>query len=470
MAKCDLSIELDDPETVHPGGGTITGVVRVRVDTDVNCKGLEIQSGWRTHGRGNVASGSAATVTLFAGEWNAGESAEYRFELPIADWPPSYHGHHLNIDHYVDARARIPWGFDPKASAPFMMRPSCGPEGLNSQKKKNAIEVKGPIGCMVAMAILGIVVVGFGAILAELGFFAIFFLIVPLAGFGYWLFRSFLPKFLLGDVQYQFAGENVSPGQETTGELIIRPRKNVSINGVTLNFQAREQCISGSGSNRTTHKSVFFEKLDTLQGATTLMAGQEHRFPFSVHLPDDAPYSIDLDDNDLIWSTTLRVDIPRWPDWVKELPILVVPSGMQAESQPHQPPPVPQTVTAAPQDDPPDGGITFGETASHLWSVRGDRDQLKTLVEAVTGLTFELEAQVERRLLYGGDDDPHVYKDGYAVWARYTAPELPMVLYAPHELADEFEQIGRDLWRGRGTIVGWDSLHNRLQVKLLPPQ
>ena len=57
------------------------------------------------------------------------------------------------------------------------------------------------------------------------------------------------------------------------GELIIRPRKNVSINGVTMHFQAREQCVSGSGSNRTTHKNVFFEKLETLQAATTLTAG-----------------------------------------------------------------------------------------------------------------------------------------------------------------------------------------------------
>ncbi len=467
MAKCDLTIELDDPETVHPGGGTITGVVHVRVDADVNCKGLEVQSGWRTHGRGNVAADTTATMTLFAGEWNAGESVEYRFELPIANWPPSYHGHHLNIDHYVDARAKIPWGIDPKASAPFMMRPSRGPEGLKTQSIKNAIEVKGPIGCVIAMVILGIVMLGFGAILVELGIFALFFLIVPLAGFGYWFFRFFLPKFLLGEVQYQLASENVSPGQEMTGELIIRPRRNVSINGVTLKFQAREQCVSGSGSNRTTHKHVFVEQLDTLQGSTTLMAGQEHRFPFSVQLPDNAPYSIDLDDNDLIWSTTLRVDIPRWPDWVKEIPIMVVPSGKPVEIQPHQPP---QAAAVAAQDDPSDGGITFGETASHLWSVRGDRDQLETLVEAVTGLTFELEAQVERRLLYAGDDDPHVYKDGYAVWARYTDPELPMVLYVPHELADEFEQIGRDLWRGRGTIVGWDSLHNRLQVKLLTPQ
>ena len=464
MTKCDLSIELDDPDTVHVGGEIITGVVRVRVAEDVKCKGLEVQSGWRTHGRGNVAADMAATMTLFAGEWNAGESAEYRFELPIAAWPPSYHGHHLNIDHYVDVRAKIPWGLDPKVSAPFMMQPAAGPAELHAQKKNNAVEVKGPVGCVLAMVILGIIMLGFGVALVELGLFALFFLMVPLAGFGYWLFRSFLPKFLLGDVQYQLASEHVSPGQATTGELIIRPRRNVSVNGVTLNFQAREQCVSGSGSNRTTHKHVFFEKLETLQGTTTLTAGQEHRFRFSVQLPENAPYSIDLDDNNLIWSTTLRVDIPRWPDWVQELPILVIPSGVRDQSQPHQ------VAAAAQQVDPSDDGITFGETANHLWSVRSDRDQLEILVEAVTGLTFDLEAQIERRLLYGGDDDPHLYKDGYAVWAHYTGPELPMVLYVPHELAGEFEQTGPELWHGRGTIVGWDSLHNRLQVKLLRPQ
>jgi hypothetical protein len=114
-------------------------------------------------------------------------------------------------------------------------------------------------------------------------------------------------------------------------------------------------------------------------------------------------------------------------------------------------------------------GITFSETASHLWTLRDQRDQVEMLVEAVKGLTFDLEAIVERRLLYGGDDDPHVYEDGYAVWAHFTDPPLPLVLYVPHQLADEFEQLGRDLWRGRGTVVGWDHRHRRLQVKLERP-
>ena len=126
MAKCDLTIELDDPDRVYLGGETITGVVRVHCDTDVSCKALEVKSVWRTHGQGNVDSGEAETKILFSGQWTAGESPEYQFELSITEWPPSYHGHYLNVDHYVDARAMIPWGIDPKASVPFVMRPSCG--------------------------------------------------------------------------------------------------------------------------------------------------------------------------------------------------------------------------------------------------------------------------------------------------------------------------------------------------------
>ena len=466
MAKCDLSIELDEPEETRSGGGSISGIVRVHVDSDVNCKALEVQSGWRTHGRGNVTAATAANMILFEGQWRAGENYEYRFELSIAEWPPSYHGHYLNVDHFVDARARIPWGFDPKASSPFWMQPSRDADAA-SQSKRSAGEAKGPVGCLVGMAMSTVLVFGFGAVLAELGVFAILFLILPLAGIGYWLVRFALPNFLLGSVHHEFASESVSPGQQASGELKIRPRKNVSVDGITLSFQAREQCVSGSGSNRTTHKHIFFDDLEKLSGPGSFVAGQEYRFPFMVHLPEDAPYSMNLDDNVLIWSATLRVAIRGWPDWVKELPIRVVPSGAKVE--PGNAGPTSQGYRNSTHDDSPGAEITFGETATHLWAARGQRRHLNTIVEAVTGLTFDLEVQVERRLLYRGDDDSHVYKDGYAVWAHYQDPELPMVLYAPHELADEFEQPSRDLWRGQGTIIGWDHDHDRLQVKLLPP-
>lgn len=478
MAKCDLLIELDDPQKIYAGGGTISGVVKVTADANVKCSGLEVSSGWKTHGRGNVDSGIAETVNVFSGEWVAGEQTEYRFELPIANWPPSYHGHYLNVDHCVSARAKIPWGFDPKASVPFLMRPTVGREG--TVLHSTATEVSGVVGCIIA-AVFVSVFLSVGGMIAVMTFpiGMIFFLLIAGVGFGLWFFKKFLPKYLLGDVNYYVAEDTVTPGQMIEGELVIQPRKNVPVNAITVRYEAREQCVSGSGSNRTTHKNVFFEQTLTLQDATTLQAGQEHRFALNFQVPNDAPYSIDLSDNDLIWHAALRVDIPKWPDWTQDISLTVVPSGQADETQPEVSDSIPDRLAAGdanvePVDfsAPKNGGgeITFDETAHHMWSTRDDRDSIEMLVEAVSGLTFSIQAVVERRLLYSGEEDPHVYKDGYAVWAHYVDPPLPMVLYVPHELADEFENVGRDRWQGRGTVVGWDSQHGRLQVKLERPE
>ena len=352
-----------------------------------------------------------------------------------------------------------------------MMRPVSGSDPSQGQEKSNPSK-------QVQVAIAGSVGVGFlvffGVAVSQMGWFGLAFMVIPLLIGLVVLIRTVLPKYLLGEIQYQLSQSEVSPGDRVHGDLTVRPRRNVSINGVTLRFQAREQCVSGSGSNRTTHKHVLFEQQEELQNAMTLTADAEHRFPFSVELPDDAPYSIDLDDNDLIWSTHLRVDIPRWPDWSHELPLRVVPGArVSSPSGEVFPSPPPSAISAAEMSSPSAGdageGLTFAEAANHLWEQRNDRDRLDVLVDAISGLTFQIEANIERRLLYGGDEDPHVYQDGYAVWAHYPDPELPIVLYVPHELADEFEQIGSTQWQGRGTVVGWDLQHGRLQIKLERP-
>lgn len=469
MAKCDLSIELDDPQGFHLGGGTVTGRVRVSADADVNCNGLEVRSEWKTHGRGNVASGTVGTVTLYSGEWRSGETNEYRFELPIADWPPSYHGHFLNVDHYVEARARIPWAFDPKASVPFLVRPTCGPEGATKQSR--AVEVQGIAGCMIGafmLAFVGMFVFGMGAAFAAQPIILLFMAAVPAIGGLIWFVKAVLPKFLLGDVSCELDTEQVSPGATIRGKLVITPRRNVSINAITLHFLGSEKAISGSGSSRTTHTHVFHDQLDTLQPATTLAAGKVHVFPFAATVPDDAPYSLELDDNELLWNATLRVDIPRWPDWIKNLKVSVVPSGRTVDEEPHLTPSGAAEVSGPTEALTAEGEITFAETAGHLWEVRNDRSQSELLADAVTGLSFALEADIERRLLYVGDNAPTGHRDGVAVWAHYPEPPLPLVLFVPKPLAADFEQLRNGRWRGRATVVGWDSQHRRLQLQLDP--
>ena len=116
MAKCELSITLDEPDRRFHAGDLISGTLKVRVDQDVQCNGLEVGTSWRTHGRGNVDSATIDSQTVFSGDWRAGQLLEYPFKVKAAGWPPTYRGHHINVDHYVDARAKIPWAFDPKAS------------------------------------------------------------------------------------------------------------------------------------------------------------------------------------------------------------------------------------------------------------------------------------------------------------------------------------------------------------------
>jgi hypothetical protein len=469
MAKCDLSIDLDEPDRVYRPGETVTGTLHVLVDADVRCKGLEIQSGWRTHGRGNVARGTTETVTLFSGEWTAGQRESYRFELSVADWPPSYHGNYINVDHYVDARAKIPWAFDPKASAEFVMRPTSPPQTDGDQQ---VTEIRGCFGTAIAGFILIAILMAFGAVtigLAANPWIALVFAAIAAPIVLFLVGKFLLPRWLLGNVEAELQTPQVAPGGKVRAKLAFRPKRRVTINRITAELTGSEVCISGSGSNRTTHRNKFFSDVHVLQEAATLRANERQDFEFEFPVPDDVPYSFDLNDNDLNWTVELRVDIPRWPDWTKSLKLQVYPDGGESADSSGRHRVAEADADPGWQNEPPsEDSITFAETAAHLWSVREDDEQVDLLVDAVTGLTFDIDTQIERRLLYSGPEDPDVYPDGYAVWARYIDPPLPLALYVPHELGDEFEQAGSDNWTVRGTIIGWDRRHGRLQIKVLP--
>ena len=473
MSKPQLSIELADPDRVYQGGDTIKGVVRVHAQGDIACKGLVIQSVWRTHGRGNVASGEGEVTTAFTGQWRAGEKQEYPFELKVADWPPSYHGHYLNVDHYVETRAKIAWAFDPKTAVPFLMRPISGPQDESAESSTGSRAVIAIFAVFFAITFGGIFIAVAGSVMG-MGWMALVMAIVPMAGLGYWFIRKWMPKYLLGEVTCHLTEPHLAAGDHLKSELVITPRRSVSINGITLKVTAREQVVSGSGSNKTTHRHEFFDQEQNLTDATTLKPEETVRIPIDFPLPQDAPPSLDLPSNQLIWEATLRIDIPRWPDWVKNLRFTVVPSRQSAVEQPQ-----PSTVQQAAQQSHSrpassagtgsagtGAGITWNETVEHLWQARGDRQQREMLIEAVTGMTFPVTAIIERRLLYGGDHDPNIYPDGHSVWARVPDPEFPLVLFVPHDMGDEFEQLGRQTWNGRATVVGWDDDHQRLQLAM----
>src|SRR5689334_7308514 len=122
MSKCELIIQTEKDGPDCTPGEVIRGRVRATLgEHPVKCRALTLRHEWRTHGRGNQRSGTSASVTLFEGDWAAGERQEYPFELKVPNGPATYHGHFLNVDHYLVAEADVPWSFDPKAELELLL-------------------------------------------------------------------------------------------------------------------------------------------------------------------------------------------------------------------------------------------------------------------------------------------------------------------------------------------------------------
>lgn len=102
------------------------------------------------------------------------------------------------------------------------------------------------------------------------------------------------------------------------------------------------------------------------------------------------------------------------------MPITVVPSGKPPEPVKTEATPAVASAVSPGDSSGSETGITFAETVQHFWGLKDDHDSVSELAEAISGLTFDIEAFVERRLLYSGEEDPHVFKYGYAIWAHYT--------------------------------------------------
>lgn len=317
MAACTLKIELDEPFQTRKGGEQVTGTVNVQCHKDIKCDGLEVRTEWTTHGRGNVDSGVCDSATLYTGTWQAGQSYQYPFKLHCATWPPTYNGNFLNVRHAVHAQAKIAWAIDPKTAFEFPVVADASPLDLQPVRQKS----KGGVGTCIGWGIAAI-------FLAIFGFFFLWLLpIVLIVGGAIWFFNVYLPKQLTGVVECDVQPQRAKPGTLLRGSLKFTPRRNLSVNGIRYRIRCLEKCVSGSGSNRRTHTHELVDRTEVLVDARVLPVGQPLDLSFEYLLPPQAAPSLELTDNSLAWTVEMRIDIPRWPDWSKEIKVIVEPTG-----------------------------------------------------------------------------------------------------------------------------------------------
>ncbi|WP_164104006.1 sporulation protein [Candidatus Laterigemmans baculatus] len=476
MAKCDLSIEMADGDRIVRGGERVRGTVVVRPDGDFNCKGLQISTRWETHGRGNIDSGEVDSVTAFEGEWRAGETYRYEFDLASGTWPPTYHGSFLTVEHVVRATAKLPWKFDPTVAHPFRVYVTSAPES-------GAPEVKAKSNGPIATFLITLFLIVFGLVFLLNPFFWCFGAVVAVFSGGWWFFRKVLPKRRLGPVEFRLDTPRLSPGETVRAELVVKPKKNITLNGITMHLHAKEVCVSGSGTNRTTHAETVHEERISVMAAGELQADKEHRFPIEATLPMRPIYSIDLSDNDIEWTAKLRIDIPRWPDWVEEQKIKVVPPTQPAAAAALLPGARDAELgndafaglgeqgsnpsTPLPQDSPEPAGVSFEETVNLVWANREQFEMIDQVVEAVQGLVMNVSVDIERRSLYADSDEPSFAdREGTNFLATYPDPPQPIMLHIRGLSLSQVADIERQKrWSGPAQIVGYDRDERRLLVK-----
>lgn len=335
MSKCDLSIVFDQPGRRYQFGDTLSGQVIVQCSDEVQCDGLELSTRWETHGQGNLDHGPERKWVLYQGAWQSGQTYRYPFSFEVPVGPPTYRGRYLNIDHYVKARANVPWAFDPKASEEFILLPSGEPWGerppdLASEKRRGRTS-------SAILAPLGVAMIVFGAV-----FFCPFGVLIPVgAGLLFFALRQSIAEYKTGRVDLQWGTVEAPPGGTFSMRLRITPQRRVLLNGVRAKLTAREECVRGSGTDKKTYTEQLFEDVVVAAEQQELEPGRTAEFDISLPVPKGEHYSFHASDNKLIWEAEVRIDIPNWPDWVDKRTLCVRPGAAVAPSDHPE-------VTAAP--------------------------------------------------------------------------------------------------------------------------
>ena len=364
MAKCDVSVRLEEEREFYHPGDIIRGSVEVRIDDAVKCNALTVGLRWRTHGKGNVASETAVSQVLFEGEWQAGAVFQRPFELQFPAGPFTSHGHYLNVVWEVYATVDIPWAIDPRTEHEVVLQadPQATPDwnasvgsplhlpseirrkisGEPAQAKKAGCggttgNILG-IGCLLLFLgpMLFFLAIGIQRGVAfsrgEISFAeaipwmlaAVVILGLFLAG-SFKVVRNMIARKRLGMVTLGVEPETVRAGGDIHVSLGCRPDKATDLISATARIVATEIIVRGSGTNKRTYRHVAYEKDVEITGARALPPNLPFHGSVAIPIPQDAPPSFYASHNKLVWTVEARLDIARWPDWADQREFLVHP-------------------------------------------------------------------------------------------------------------------------------------------------
>ncbi|MEC7428059.1 MAG: hypothetical protein VYE28_00310 [Planctomycetota bacterium] len=510
MSKCNFEIVFDRTDRAYEAGEQVTGTLRLTVNKTINCRNVRVTARWKTHGRGNLTSGKYFTLNVHEGELLEGRQYEFPFEFEAATKPWTYRGHHLNIDHYVEARVDIAWAIDPKFETEFIVLPSPAsplealeetPQGTTGQMVVQAIMmIAGTI--FIAVGIPLTLFFGFGLIFMAVGAFLCFLVL-----------RNFLAERKLGKVDLKIEPSHPSPEELLMVHLSFTPRSAGTLNNLTLTLAGQEVVVSGSGTNKTTHTHQLHEEKLVFLENFQLQPGSRVNFSEKVKLPASHAYSVALKDNQIAWEIKARLDIPQWPDWLDSRPFALSPkrTGLEQpkslpETDTHHSTLAAESASAPPSDQTPTTTDSLA-TSSKLPEFEAENSESKeqiisaevtdpspaspastsiellqmieqltaadrfsnerdTLIEQHQGGIFTAVMEISRTTYtYGVFDEPD-YRNGQTVSGTLSNSDQKISIQLPetdNELLDGLHSGETMVASGR--VIKWDDLYNRIELR-----
>jgi hypothetical protein len=447
MATCQLAVIIDDPNKKYSNGEQVSGTVVVTADSDVRCKGLRVTSYWSTHGRGNTTRGESDEAILFEGEWFAGKEYRYPFNLTTAIWPPTHYGNLLNISHFVEAQAKLPWKIDPKGVAEYVVVAIDAPDNaapiLNQKKNSWLSLIFGAIALIVLLLFLPLLL--------------LLLPIIAIIGVCVWLVKIVIPGRITGKVSFVTEPAVVLAGEALSGSCEFTPKTTSPINRIVWTVKCTEKCVSGSGTKQTTHTHELISKEHVLAVAGTLKAGDLQRFDLQYMIPTNAPPTMKLTNNEILWSSEFRVDIPNWPDWVKEIPFVVKPSKVANFDSASLPNEEEYEPTAEEEK-------WLTEVLRQVAQSEEDPDRLQDVLDAIGQQTFHVTLDLQDEC---EDHIPlEIDTDGEWLLAVDTFRNVRIALFVPSDESPDALPWTKD-WKGEVSIVGFEPISGLVLMKII---
>jgi hypothetical protein len=343
VEKCDIEVRLETADAVFRPGDPIRGEVLVTPHQNVTARRLLVELAWETHGAGSTNTTVVDTLIEQGGAWSAGSTYRFPFHFTAPYLPLTYHGHHLNVDHFVNARADLPWAIDPQGRQGYVLRPGPGSYEAYLEADFDAPAPASPNQPLVLKIIGWILIPVVLLLLAALMTVLIpILLVIGLVVLGRKLLRRIAER-RLGEVKVILDTERIEPrsskptylvypGQTPKLTVSFTPTSSFRIKAITARLLGRESCRAGSGRNERRFKHTLCDEEIRLVEDHTTRLGWAAEFEAEIPIPETPAYTINTRHNQLEWKLDIRIDLPGFPDWTTENPLRQAPPPMSEET------------------------------------------------------------------------------------------------------------------------------------------